>query len=418
MSRIDFETEEAGSGLPQKASANKNGLAVFVLVVVTLGALVWIWSSSQKSANSVKEEKPETFNTAQARNVNWDFHEPPPKKDNRMVIEPPAVVVAPPPPPAPAPVAVIQPGPVIDDGEARRLAEEEKRRREEEARRERALRSGMLVVDADRAGEGGGGSLMGGTGSDRALRVEGPETDSNRAFMARASSQDVETARATKNNRIDALIPQGTMIRGTLETAIQSDLPGMVRAITSEDVYSFDGRRVLIPKGTMLIGEYRSGLSRGQTRVLVAWTRMLRADGVSVSLGSYGTDGLGRSGLAGDVENHYVERFGSAILLSVVGGVSSFVAGLNSEGQTAYAGGGSYIQQQAQSQAQQTIAQTMSDLANQALKDSINIPPTIHVDQGTRIMVFVRRDLDFSGLYQDPVKEALNELRRSRAVTK
>jgi type IV secretion system protein VirB10 len=150
----------------------------------------------------------------------------------------------------------------------------------------------------------------------------------------------------------------------------------------------------------------------------VAWTRMLRADGVSVSLGSYGTDGLGRSGLAGHVDNHYPERFGSAILLSVVGGVSSFVAGLNNEGQTAYAGGGSYIQQQAQSQAQQTIAQTMSDLANQALKDSINIPPTIHVDQGTRIMVFVRRDLDFSGLYQDPVKEALNELRRSRAVYK
>jgi type IV secretion system protein VirB10 len=415
MSRIDFEVEEAGSGLPQKASANKNGLALFVLVAATLGALVWIWSSSQKSANSVKEEKPETFTTAQARNVSFDFHEPPPKKDNRMVIEPPAVVVAPPPPPAPAPVATFQPAPVIDDGEARRLAEEEKRRREEEARRQAALRSGMLIFDNGSQGEG---SLAGGSERGGALRVEGPETDSNRAFMARASSQDVETARATKNNRIDALIPQGTMIRGTLETAIQSDLPGMVRAITSEDVYSFDGRRVLIPKGTMLTGEYRSGLSRGQTRVLVAWTRILRADGVSVSLGSYGTDGLGRSGLAGDVDNHYPERFGSAILLSVVGGVSSFVAGLNSDGQTAYAGGGSYIQQQAQSQAQQTIAQTMSDLANQALKDSISIPPTIHVDQGTRIMVFVRRDLDFSGLYQDPVKEALNELRRSRAVTK
>ncbi|EIM26515.1 type IV secretion system protein VirB10 [Microvirga lotononidis] len=415
MSRIDFETEEAGSGLPVKHTGRANGFALFVLVAATLGVLAWIWSSSQKSANPVKEEKPETFNTAQARNVNWDFHEPPPKKDNRMVIEPPPVVAAPPPPPAPAAVAVLQPAPVLDDSEARRLAEEEKRRREEEARRLAALRSGMLIFDGGSQGEG---SLAGGSERGGALRVDGPETDSNRAFMARASSQDVETARATKNNRIDALIPQGTMIRGTLETAIQSDLPGMVRAITSEDVYSFDGRRVLIPKGTMLTGEYKSGLSRGQTRVLVAWTRMLRADGVSVSPGSYGTDGLGRSGLAGDVDNHYPERFGSAILLSVVGGVSSFIAGLNSDGQSAVAGGGSYIQQQAQTQAQQTIAQTMSDLANQALKDSINIPPTIHVDQGTRIMVFVRRDLDFSGLYQDPVKEALNELRRSKAVYK
>src|SRR5215207_10654495 len=98
MSRIDFEAEEAGCGLPQKASAHKNGLAVFVLVAATLGALVWIWSSSQNSANSVKEEKPEAFNTAQARNVSFDFHQPPPKTDNRLVIEPPPVVAAPPPP--------------------------------------------------------------------------------------------------------------------------------------------------------------------------------------------------------------------------------------------------------------------------------------------------------------------------------
>ncbi|QRM32753.1 type IV secretion system protein VirB10 [Microvirga sp. VF16] len=411
MSRIDFEAEEAGSGLPAKQTGKANGLALFALVAATLGVLAWIWSSSQNSANSVKEDNPEAFSTAQAKRVSFDFHEPPRKTDNRLVIEPPPVVVAPPPPPA----AVIQPAPVMDDGEARRLAEEEKRRREEEARRQAALRSGMLIFDSGSQSEG---SLAGGSERGGALRVDGPETDSNRAFMARASSQDVETARATKNHRIDALIPQGTMIRGVLETAIQSDLPGMVRAITSEDVYSFDGRRVLIPKGTMLTGEYRSGLARGQTRVLIAWTRMLRADGVSVALGSYGTDGLGRSGLAGDVDNHYPERFGSAILLSVVGGVSSFLAGLNNEGQTAVAGGGSYIQQQAQSQAQQTIAQTMSDLANQALKDSITIPPTIHVDQGTRIMVFVRRDLDFSSLYQDPVKEALHELRRSRAVHK
>ncbi|MPR08861.1 type IV secretion system protein VirB10 [Microvirga tunisiensis] len=411
MSRIDFETEEAGSGLPRQQSGGPNTIAKVALIAVTLGVLSWIWLFNSKSANTIHEEKPEAFNTAQAKNVNFDFKEPPPKTDNRLVIEPPPVVVAPPPPP----VAVIQPAPVIDDSEARRLAEEEKRRLAEEARREKALRSGMLIFDQQTESEG---SLAGGAEGGGALRVEGPKTDPNRAFMARAASQDVERARATRNHRIDALIPQGTMIRGILETAIQSDLPGMVRAITSEDVYSFDGRRMLIPKGTMLTGEYRSGLARGQTRVLIAWTRMLRADGVSVALGSYGTDGLGRSGLSGDVDNHYPERFGSAILLSIVGGVSSFIAGLNNEGQTASAGGGSYIQQQAQSQAQQTIAQTMSDLANQALRDSINIPPTIHVDQGTRIIVFVRRDLDFSGLYQDPVKEALHELRRARSVTK
>ena len=83
------------------------------------------------------------------------------------------------------------------------------------------------------------------------------------------------------------------MIKGILETAISSDLPGNVRATTTEDVYSFDGRRVLIPKGTMLTGEYRSGLNRGQSRIFIVWTRMLRADGVSLMLGWTGTDSLG-----------------------------------------------------------------------------------------------------------------------------
>jgi hypothetical protein len=74
-------------------------------------------------------------------------------------------------------------------------------------------------------------------------------------------------------------------------------------------------------------------------------------------------------------------------------------------------GTGTSVGLQAQTQAQQTASQTFSDLANQALKDSINIPPTINVDQGTRIIVFVKRDLDFSEWYPDPVREALYELR-------
>ncbi len=121
------------------------------------------------------------------------------------------------------------------------------------------------------------------TKSDRIEKDEDP----NRHFLANAE-QDVARAHAVKYKRTDALVPQGYMIRGVLETAMQSDLPGNVRAITTEDVYSFDGRRVLIPKGTMLTGEYRSGLTRGQTRVFIVWTRMLRADGVSLMLGLMG----------------------------------------------------------------------------------------------------------------------------------
>ena len=99
-----------------------------------------------------------------------------------------------------------------------------------------------------------------GDGRKRRRRRSAPaEEDGNRRFLATAGSAGVEKSVATKNDRIDALVAQGTMIRADLLTAIQSDLPGNVSAIMREDVWSFDGRRVLIPAGTKLIGDYRSG---------------------------------------------------------------------------------------------------------------------------------------------------------------
>jgi type IV secretion system protein VirB10 len=406
MPGVDFEHESRIAESVVRPRGGRPGRLVGILLTgCAIASLGYAWYVSTLGPRNAPKNNNEAFNTARA-GVTLGFDAPEPKADNRLKLPPvPAPVVAPPivAPPAPPPMPV-----VVDDSEARRKAEEERLRREAEARENARLRSAMLVLDVANGAPSG---LGGANESAGPVKVQGPEEDANRRFLANA--QDVETAHAHKIARIDALVPQGSMIRATLETAIQSDLPGMVKAITREDVYSFDGRRVLIPSGTMLTGEYRSALTRGQTRVFVIWTRLLRADGISLSLGSYGTDSLGRSGLPGEVDEHYFERFGSSILLSIVGGGSAFLAGLNSTGQstTAAAGTGTSVGLQAQTQAQQTASQTFSDLANQALKDSINIPPTIYVDQGTRIIVFVKRDLDFSEWYPDPVKEALYELR-------
>ena len=204
--------------------------------------------------------------------------------------------------------------------------------REEERKKWERLRAGQLIAD--------GGSTLSANGAAAATGEKDgagagavAEEDGNRRFLATAGSAGVEKAVATKNDRIDALVAQGTMIRADLLTAIQSDLPGNVSAITREDVWSFDGRRVLIPAGTKLIGDYRSGITRGQTRIFVVWTRLLRDDGVSVQLGSIGTDDLGRAGQAGFVDQHYVERFGASILLSVIGGASQFIATLGQQSQ-------------------------------------------------------------------------------------
>ena len=163
----------------------------------------------------------------------------------------------------------------------------------------------------------------------RGLTVAGEDRSSK--FLAAAASLGDRSAKAHRIERIDALVPEGTLIPGILETAIVSDLPGQVRAIVSQDVYSFDGRRVLIPTGTRLIGEYQSEITRGQKRIFVVWTRMLRDDGVSVRLNSIGADSLGRAGLTGRVDKKFRERFGAAILLSIVGAGASYLTGYGSE---------------------------------------------------------------------------------------
>lgn len=196
------------------------------------------------------------------------------------------------------------------------------------------------------------------------------------------AGQNVQTVKARQLKNLHALIPQGTIIAGILETAIQTDLPGMIRAIVSENVYSFDGSRLLIPKGSKLIGNYRSGIVRGQSRVFVIWERLIRNDGVSINIDSFGTDSLGRAGLSGDVNTHFLERFGSSVLLSLIDtGLKIGAQSLDNDNTA-------------------TVAlETGSDFSRSAeiaLENSIAIAPTINVNQGTLIKVFVGKDLDFS----------------------
>jgi type IV secretion system protein VirB10 len=422
----DFEDEGRQIETIARPRSNPSAGVAIVFVAITAIALGLLWYAASRKKPPANASD-ETFHTANVQ-PGTSFSPPsaPPDVSKFTIPTPPQVL----PPPAPPPVAVPEPPAVIvppppvqqavapDDSEARREAELERQRKEEEAKRQARIRSPMLVVNEKTAGPSVDGAAK--------IAAGGKEEDSNRRFLYDAEGA-VVTAHAQQIQRTDALVPQGYMIKGVLETAIQSDLPGMVRASTSEDVYSFDGRRVLIPKGTMLTGEYRSGVLRGQTRVFVVWTRMLRADGVSLMLGSYGTDQLGRSGLTGDVDNHFLQRFGGAALLTITGGVAQFVAALgnlqnsqptqfvldpttntlvpiNAVTQNQIVANGGQI-------AAQSMSQGITKMAEMALSNDINIPPTINVDQGTRIIVFVKRDLDFSDLYPDPVKEALYELR-------
>lgn len=194
----------------------------------------------------------------------------------------------------------------------------------------------------------------------------------NDAFAARLSGAETASARAGALRNPKFIVPQGAMISAVLETAINSDLPGFVRAIVSRDVTSFDGSRVLIPRGSRLVGQYRSEVALGQSRAFVIWTRLLRPDGVSVQLASPGTDPLGRAGLDGRVDRHYLQRFGPSLLTTAI---TAALSGSN--------------------RSNQLVIGTAQSAASSASAGDV-IKPTVTVAQGTAIQVFVARDLDFS----------------------
>ena len=215
----------------------------------------------------------------------------------------------------------------------------------------------------------------------------GPEGrgSADERFSARITGGNDNTARASQMHDLGRTVPQGAVIAAVLETAINSDLPGSVRAVVSRDVRSFDGSRVLIPRGSKLVGQYKSAAAVGQTRAFVVWSRIISPTGVTIDVGSPATDRLGRGGLDGEVDIHFFRRFGASILLSVIGAGSQALANSagNNGGNTTFVIGS---------------PQQATQVADAALQQQINIPDTIKVAQGAPVQVFVARDLDFSAV--------------------
>ena len=178
------------------------------------------------------------------------------------------------------------------------------------------------------------------------------------------------------------LLPKGAFIDCTLETAIDSTLPGMTTCVTASDTFSADGEVVLLERGTQLVGETRGEVRQGQARVFVLWTEARTPTGVVVPLDSPGTDALGRSGLTGKVNTHFWARFGAAILVSVID--AGVQAGVQS------AGNGTVI----------VNPSTSENVMTGVLQSTVDIPPTITVAPGARIQVLVARNVDFRSVYR------------------
>jgi type IV secretion system protein VirB10 len=175
------------------------------------------------------------------------------------------------------------------------------------------------------------------------------------------------------------IVPQGTLIAAVLETALDSTQAGQARALVSTDVANLAGARTLIPRGSRLFGDYKADVGQGQNRVQIIWTRLVRPDGVTVALDSPAVDRLGRAGVRGQVDTHFLERLGNALLQSSLD-IGAAVAGRSIQS-------GSVVV---------ALPGSVSNATSQLLPAPPK--PTIRVRAGARMGVLVSRDLDFSGV--------------------
>ncbi len=207
------------------------------------------------------------------------------------------------------------------------------------------------------------------------------------AFSTFANSQSTSatTVTATKIAHPYYTVAEGEFIQATLETAINSEVPGMVRAVITEPVYAYSGQKALLPAGSRLIGQYASMSSNGASteRVFIIWNRVITPSGISLMINSPGTDSLGRGGMGADsIDTHFFRIFGTASLLSVMGAV------------TATNNVGAYEQPNSANLYRQSIATAFQQSAQSSLNQNLNIKPTLYIHQGNSINVFVAHDLD------------------------
>ncbi|MDX2073895.1 MAG: TrbI/VirB10 family protein [Alphaproteobacteria bacterium] len=313
---------------------------------------------------------------------------------------PPAPPPPPPPPPPPAPPAAIKaknaPPPQLQaplaPPEIRAIAPTEATAKVIDKQTATRMRSNMLLVN-------GGKTVT----DDKKLAAQQAldSNDPNAEFASNAiAASETETTVATKLSNLGKLIAQGKIINAVLETAINTDLPGTLRATISRDVYAEAGREVLIPKGSRLIGTYNTGVLRGQKRVLIVWTRIITPTGIDIEVGSPAVDALGKAGVEGMVDNKFAESFSAALLTSLISIGVAVAADGNLSGtssSTTNTDGSTTTSGSAGSAAATSAVQAIGGVGTEVVGNLLDLRPTITIDQGTRINVFVNKDIVIPG---------------------
>ncbi len=244
------------------------------------------------------------------------------------------------------------------------------------ALREAARRSSLIAYGGEREAIGPGVRENENTGGPIARRE--PASPTTLDTLRQGSVIGQTQARALPDRNF--LITAGSFIPCVLQSAMDSSQPGYVSCIVPRAVYSDNGRVVLMEKGTKIVGEYQGGLNRGQYRLFVLWTRAVTPRGIAIDVASPATDALGRSGVDGQVNNFFWQRFGTALLFSLVEDAATV-------GAEAVGNNGT------------NTTRVPSDAASTILQQNAQIRPVLRKNQGEDVGITVAQDFDFSTVY-------------------
>lgn len=205
-----------------------------------------------------------------------------------------------------------------------------------------------------------------------------------------APADDTTSAKPLYNP--NTLLLRGTYIRCVLESRVITDVPGYTSCVVTEPVYSVNGKRLLLPRGSKVMGSYTSDAIIGE-RAAIVWDRITTPTGMDVNMRSPGTDMLGAAGNPGHYSAHWAQRISSALLISMLSDAFKYAGAKNGPQETAIVNGAIY-----QNPYESNTARTMERLANMALDRNMARPPTVTINQGTIVNVYVARDVDFSAV--------------------
>jgi type IV secretion system protein TrbI len=174
---------------------------------------------------------------------------------------------------------------------------------------------------------------------------------------------------------------EGTILESVLLNRLSGDFTGPVECLVTNDIYSHDRQHVLIPSGTKVLGEAKRVEAFGQTRLAVAFHRLIMPDGFSVSLDQFkGMNQIGDTGLRDQVNNHYLKIFGASLAVGAIGGVAE-------------AGSGGLLTQSGTQSIQQGIGESLGQTSQRILDKFLNILPTITISEGHRVKIYLSGDL-------------------------